>query len=111
MSSEKRIYLGGYIELPENSLKHQWPDLASDLEIHVDEFVRFSSNSPILISNYGDVNFANEDEEIHILTLNLSISKLMTLKFEEQHGASIKKINKYYKNKFEIKVGFISYWW
>lgn len=109
MSSEKRIYLGGYIELPENALDQQWDDIADDLQIHVDEFVRVAHNSPILISNF--VNFVKDDEEVKILTLNPSIIKYLNIQFDEKHGESIKKFQKHFKSTFEIKVGFISYYW
>lgn len=110
MSSEKRIYLGGYLELPSESLKDQWDDLADYIKIHVDELVRLPKSS-ILISNYSDVNYADYNEEYQILKLTPDILSLMNLKFEVTHSEAIKKINEYHKDKFIIKVGFFSYCW
>lgn len=107
MSSEKYVYLGGYIELPPESLEHQWPDLADYIKIHVDEFIRIPE-STILISNYCDVNYANE--QIQVLNLSPDLISLINLKFEVTHAKTLKEINNYYKDTLVIKVGLISYW-
>jgi len=109
MASYKKLYLGGYIVLPPESLEHQWYDLTHEIGIHVDDMRRVPG-SCVVISNYTSVNYADEDAEVQVLEMDADSLTLMKLKFEVTHAKSLAKLSEYFKEDFEIKAGLVTYW-
>lgn len=106
MSSELNMYIGGYIELPQNV---NWNNLVEELDI-VDQLIEVTVNrKKLYISNYGCCNAMDNGDSFKV-----DLDKSLLLKYEvifiSQHKLVLEKLKEYFKTDIQLKFGAISYW-